>query len=122
MKSVDEILDMLNDGTWYEELDLTGTMWIKLRWKETQLLLNYITNLQKRIDNAIKYIESFAYYIPEDSKPELLDILKPNDNTLKSDIKKFLSKNLILDDNHQGLWILNNDDKERLFAMLGGDE
>jgi chromosome segregation ATPase len=44
---IKEILDKLKDGNWYNELDLTGTMWIELRWEETHLLLDYITNLQQ---------------------------------------------------------------------------
>ena len=46
-EEIKEILDKIKDGNWYEELDLTGTMWIELRWEETHLLLDYITNLQK---------------------------------------------------------------------------
>jgi len=38
-----------------------------------------ITMLEWRIGKAIKYIKSFDYYIPEDDKPKLLDILKGND-------------------------------------------
>ena len=44
---IKEMLDKLKDGNWYNELDLTGTMWIELRWEETHLLLDYITNLQQ---------------------------------------------------------------------------
>ena len=45
---IKEILDKLKDGNWYNELDLTGTIWIELRWEETHLLLDYITYLEKR--------------------------------------------------------------------------
>ena len=48
---IKEILDKLKDDNWYDELDLTGEMWIELRWKETHLLLDYITNLQQ--DNTM---------------------------------------------------------------------
>lgn len=44
---IKEIIKKLKDDGWYEELDLTGEMWIELRWKETHLLLDYITNLQQ---------------------------------------------------------------------------
>ena len=44
---IKEILDKLKDGNWYDELDLTGEMWIKLRWEETHLLLDYINNLRE---------------------------------------------------------------------------
>lgn len=47
---IKEILDKLKDGNWYNELDLTGTMWIELRWEETHLLLDYITNLQEELE------------------------------------------------------------------------
>lgn len=38
-----------------------------------------MTILQWRIGKAIKYIKSFDYYIPEDDKAKLLDILKGSD-------------------------------------------
>ena len=38
-----------------------------------------MTMLEWRIGKAIKYIKSFEYYIPEDDKPKLLDILKGSD-------------------------------------------
>lgn len=44
---IKEILDKLKDRDWYNELDLTGTMWIELTWEETHLLSDYITNLQQ---------------------------------------------------------------------------
>ena len=34
---------------------------------------------KEQIDKAIEYIKSFDYYIPEDDKPKLLDILKGSD-------------------------------------------
>lgn len=43
---IKEILDKLKDNDWYEEGDLTGTKWIELRQEETNLLYDYITNLQ----------------------------------------------------------------------------
>ena len=51
---IKEILEKLKDGNWYDELDLTGTMWIELRWEETHLLLDYITNLQEEIERQEK--------------------------------------------------------------------
>ena len=44
---IKEILDKLKDANWYDELDLTGTKWLELKWEEAQILLNCITNLQK---------------------------------------------------------------------------
>lgn len=49
---IKEILEKLKDGNWYNELDLTGTMWIELRWEETHLLLDYINNLQEQLHQA----------------------------------------------------------------------
>ena len=49
-----EILDKLKDSNWYDELDLTGTRWIELTWKETHLLLDYITNLQQKVEQLEK--------------------------------------------------------------------
>lgn len=51
---IKEILDKLKDDSWYEELDLTGTMWIELTWKETHLLLDYITNLQNGFKSTVE--------------------------------------------------------------------
>ncbi len=36
--------------------------------------------IKHKINKAIDYINSFEYYIPEDDKPDLLDILKGEDN------------------------------------------
>ena len=47
-KEIEEILDKLKDKDWYEELDLTGTKWIELKQEETNLLLSYIEQLEKR--------------------------------------------------------------------------
>jgi len=55
---IKEIIDKLKDGNWYDELDLTGEIWIELRWKETHLLLDYITNLQQeneRLKEILKW-------------------------------------------------------------------
>ena len=84
---IKQILDKLKDGNWYEELDLTGTMWIELRFEETHLLLDYITNLQEennRLNNIItelnelidsyelgKYDYSVPVFILKDKLKEL---------------------------------------------------
>ena len=73
---IKEILDKLKDGNWYEELDLTGTMWIELRWEETHLLLDYITNLQEEL-------ERYQHY----SKTTGIEELKKENEKLKKDIK-----------------------------------
>lgn len=49
-EEIKEILDKLKDENWYDELDLTGTKWVELKWEETHLLLDYITNLQQEIN------------------------------------------------------------------------
>ena len=38
-------------------------------------LLDQKIELENRIKKAIEFIGEFEYYIPEDDKPELLDIL-----------------------------------------------
>ena len=50
-EDIKELLDKLKDKDWYEEFDLTGTKWIELKQEETNLLLNYITNLQEKCEN-----------------------------------------------------------------------
>lgn len=60
---IKEILNKLKDINWYEELDLTGTMWIELTWEETHLLLNCITNLQERLHDTDKISCDRAYRI-----------------------------------------------------------
>lgn len=60
-EEIKEILDKLKDVNWYDELDLTRTMWIELTWKETHLLLDYITNLQKKYENAVEDYELEKY-------------------------------------------------------------
>ena len=44
--------------------------------KATKEVREYIHLLENRIDKAIKYINSFEYYIPEDNIEELIDILR----------------------------------------------
>lgn len=50
------------------------------RYSPTQLgkierIGNYIFKLETKNKEAIDYIKSFEYYIPEDDKPDLLNIL-----------------------------------------------
>lgn len=82
---IKEILDKLKDGNCYNELDLTGEMWIELRWEETHLLLDYITNLQQENEKlqedkkkAVEYIKTtkFLYKSHYDFKQDLLNILQ----------------------------------------------
>ncbi len=55
--SIQDIINKIKDKNWYDELDTTGTKWIELRWEETHLLLDHITDLQdNRINKAIEYI------------------------------------------------------------------
>jgi len=47
---IKEILDKITDEDWYEEKDLTGIKWIELKQEETNLLYDYITNLQEKYE------------------------------------------------------------------------
>lgn len=53
---------------------------LQRRWEHdtdvSEQLASESNKLQERINKAIEYINSFEYYIPEDNKPELLEILK----------------------------------------------
>jgi len=69
---IKEILEYLKNENNYDEFDCSGQAYIELEQEETKLLLDYITNLQKkidfmtdrndkkqdRIDKAIEYINS----------------------------------------------------------------
>ena len=78
-KEIKEIIDKLKDGNWYDELDLTGEMWIELRWKETHLLLDYITNLQQeneRLKEDKRKLIEYIYKYPVNACHELINILQ----------------------------------------------
>ena len=101
-EEIKEILDDLKDKCKY--IEDYGYQYKRLSLEDTNLLLDYITNLQEelksandsitwwsnrfnavqrdyedyksRIDKAIEYIKEFEYYIPEDDVPKLLNIMQ----------------------------------------------
>ena len=78
-KEIEEILDKLKDKDWYEELDLTGTKWIELKQEETNLLLSYIEQLEKRIYKARKMIFD-NYGVLDKYEIEMLDDILKGDS------------------------------------------
>ena len=65
---IKEILDKLKDNDWYEELDLTGTKWIELKQEETNQLLDYITNLQEKVNQYENPDDMTLFYMWLDEK------------------------------------------------------
>ena len=63
---INEILKKLKDDDWYEKLDLTEEKWIELRWEETHLLLDYITNLQQEIETRQYDINNLTYQLAKE--------------------------------------------------------
>ena len=80
---IKEMLDKLKDGNWYNELDLTGTMWIELRWEETHLLLDYITNLQQDYDNEAEENLKLSEWLVE--KQQRIEGLETENERLKEE-------------------------------------
>ena len=111
---INEILKKLKDDDWYEKLDLTEEKWIELRWEETHLLLDYITNLQQeietrqydinnltyqlakeksRIDKAVEYIENSPLYETtyDYNMEEELEIQNVSDETASNKLLNILN-------------------------------
>ena len=53
---IKEILDKMNDLSWYEVKDTTGTKWIELKLDDTDKLVHYITNLQSKTEKIEKIL------------------------------------------------------------------
>ena len=89
---IKEILNKLKDANWYNELDLTGTMWIELTWEETHLLLNYITNLEQKNERLTQGVALLTNKII-DMKREI-GKLKKELNALKISEEEWLDETL----------------------------
>lgn len=105
---IKEILDKITDEDWYEEKDLTGTKWIELKQEETNLLYDYITNLQTieqqysailsenaELENKITNLEERCEYLQRSCERKEDEILSLRDEcvdgeTYKSRIDKVI--------------------------------
>lgn len=60
-EEIKEILDKMNDLSWYEVKDTTGTKWIELKLDDTDKLVHYIINLEQenseQLDENLKLSE-----------------------------------------------------------------
>ena len=83
---IKDLLDKLKDGNWYNELDLTRTMWIELTWKETHLLLNYINNLQEENSRLKLIIKALHKYFTEHEEYENNEFLRQLENCTENDM------------------------------------
>lgn len=125
---IKEILDKLKDGNWYDELDLTGTMWIELKWEETHLLLDYITNLQKTNKNHSKKLIELGNKITnlqqeleimvkddERSQETIIRLTKENER-LKEWKKDLLNENIELENiRKEAIEYINNFWREKSY-------
>lgn len=53
---------------------------LKYASKINRICINRKNDYKQRINEAIEYIKGFTSYIPEDSKEDIIDILKSNKN------------------------------------------
>lgn len=84
LKSKKEILDEVGNmvdmvGTLYDERESIWRKYCKCS-RDLKLTEEELADKNFRLEKAIKFIKSFEYYIPEDDKPKLLEMLEGANN------------------------------------------